>query len=134
MTCPCGLPQLYDDCCGRFLSGAANAPTAELLMRSRYTAFTRKDEAYLLGTWDPATRPHRIGLNPRARWTGLEIVGRTGGGMFDQTGTVEHRAHHAGGVAAENSSFRRIDGQWYYTGTAGTTTGTAAGGGSHNPA
>ncbi len=83
MTCPCGLPQPYADCCGPYVSGWTNAPTAELLMRSRYTAFTRNDEVYLLGTWDPATRPVRIGLNPRAKWLGLEILGKTGGGMFD---------------------------------------------------
>ena len=39
--CPCGLPAAYDRCCGRFLAGAA-APTAELLMRSRYTAYARR--------------------------------------------------------------------------------------------
>ncbi len=114
-ACPCGLPQPYPVCCGRFHEGAA-APTAELLMRSRYTAFTRSDEDYLRATWDPATCPQVIGLNPRARWSGLEIVGMTSGGLFAQTGTVEFRAHHAGGVVEENSAFRRLDGRWVYVG------------------
>ena len=85
-------------------------------MRSRYTAFTRTDEEYLRETWDPTTCPQVIGLNPRARWTGLEIVGVTGGGLFAQTGTVSFRAHHAGGVVEENSAFRRLDGRWVYVG------------------
>ena len=85
-------------------------------MRSRYTAFTRTDEAYLRETWDPATRPQVLGLNPRARWTGLEIVEVTGGGLFAQTGTVRFRAHHAGGVVEENSAFRKLDGRWVYVG------------------
>ncbi len=83
-------------------------------MRSRYTAFARSDEEYLRATWDPATCPQVIGLNPRARWTGLEIVEITGGGLFAQTGTVAFRAHHAGGVVEENSAFRRLDGRWVY--------------------
>ncbi|MYT59717.1 hypothetical protein GTW29_23890, partial [Streptomyces sp. SID7834] len=37
--CPCGLPATYADCCGRYHSGAAAAPTCEALMRSRYAAF-----------------------------------------------------------------------------------------------
>ncbi|MGI5129663.1 YchJ family protein [Pseudonocardia sp. CA-107938] len=114
-TCPCGLPQPYAACCGRFHDGAA-PPTAELLMRSRYTAFVRSDEEYLLRTWDPATRPQTLGLNPRARWTGLEIRGVTDGGLFAQTGTVHFRAHHAGGVVEEDSAFRKLDGHWVYVG------------------
>lgn len=43
-------------CCGRYLDGEA-APTAEALMRSRYTAFALRDEDYLFRTWHPRTRP-----------------------------------------------------------------------------
>ena len=126
--CPCGLPQPYADCCGRFHSGAAgnNAasslhggpPTAELLMRSRYAAFAVGDEAYLRASWDPATCPRQIGLDPTTRWTGLQIVGRTGGGLMEQWGTVEFRAQHTGGTVAENSAFRRVGGRWVYVGPA----------------
>lgn len=56
-TCPCGLPAAYDDCCGRLHRGQAPATTAEQLMRSRYSAFAVGDEAYLLRSWHPTTRP-----------------------------------------------------------------------------
>jgi SEC-C motif domain protein len=115
-SCPCGLPAPYPACCGRFHHGDA-APTAERLMRSRYAAFAVGDEAYLRLTWDPSTRPRRIGLDPRTRWTRLEIVGCSGGGPQDDEGTVEFRAHHDSGVVAENSLFRR-DGRWRYVGPA----------------
>ena len=39
-TCPCGTTAAYAECCGRFIDGDENAPTAETLMRSRYTAYT----------------------------------------------------------------------------------------------
>jgi len=116
--CPCGLGQPYDDCCGRFHTGGADAPTAELLMRSRFSAFARRDEAYLRRTWHPDTRPRRLDLDPAQRWTGLEIVDRAGGGLFDTAGTVEFRAYYTRGgrpgTLQERSRFARHDGRWVY--------------------
>ena len=116
--CPCGLPAAYDACCGRFHRGAAAAPTAELLMRSRYTAFVVEDRAYLRATWHPRTRPRRVDVGPGDRWTGLEVRGVTGGGLFDTTGTVRFRAQHRDGAVAEDSAFVREDGRWFYLGPA----------------
>ncbi|WP_440556964.1 YchJ family protein [Streptomyces sp. SCPE 10] len=113
-TCPCGLPQPYDACCGRFHSGAASAPTAELLMRSRYCAFVKGDAQYLLRTWHPRTRPERLDLDPRMRWTGLEILDADGGSAFHTTGTVTFRASYRGGALHERSHFERVDGAWVY--------------------
>jgi len=74
LPCPCGGPS-FDSCCGPFLAGAALPPTAEQLMRSRYTAFTLKDEPYLVATWHPSTRPQEaiIDEHEPVRWLGLEI-------------------------------------------------------------
>nr|WP_316226808.1 SEC-C metal-binding domain-containing protein [Bradyrhizobium sp. SZCCHNS3052] len=41
MQCPCGSGLPYDRCCGPYLDGDDQPPTAEALMRSRYTAYTR---------------------------------------------------------------------------------------------
>lgn len=57
--CPCASGDTVAACCGPLLDGAP-APTAERLMRSRYTAFVREDGAYLLRTWHPETRPETI--------------------------------------------------------------------------
>ncbi|WP_416485743.1 YchJ family protein [Streptomyces sp. CL12] len=113
-TCPCGLPQSHDACCGRFHSGAAGAPTAELLMRSRYCAFVKGDTGYLLRTWHPRTRPERLDLDPRMRWTGLEILDAADGSAFHATGTVTFRASYRGGSLHERSRFERVDGAWVY--------------------
>jgi SEC-C motif-containing protein len=116
--CPCGLAESYADCCGRFHGGGLTAPTAELLMRSRFSAFAVGDTAYLLRTWHPDTRPRQLRLDPGQEWTRLEILGRTGGGLLHAEGTVEFRAHylHRGreGFLEENSRFRREDGHWVY--------------------
>ncbi|MEV6049939.1 YchJ family metal-binding protein [Streptomyces sp. NPDC052107] len=113
-TCPCGLPQPYDACCGRFHAGAAAAPSAELLMRSRYSAFVKGDAGYLLRTWHPQTRPEGLDLDPRMRWTGLEILDTTDGSAFHSTGTVTFRASYRGGSLHERSRFERVDGAWVY--------------------
>ncbi|MFF8828375.1 YchJ family protein [Streptomyces sp. NPDC015131] len=116
--CPCGLPSPYAACCGRFHTGEALAPTAELLMRSRYSAFVVRDASYLLRTWAPATRPRTVDFDPDMRWTGLEITATTEGTPFHTTGTVTFAAGytHRGepGALREHSRFERADGAWVY--------------------
>jgi SEC-C motif-containing protein len=89
-------------------------------MRSRFSAFAVGDAAYLLRTWHPATRPPRVDLDPELTWGRLEILGRSGGGLFDTEGTVEFRAHHRysgrSGVLDEHSRFTRDGGTWRYVG------------------
>ncbi|MFE0205791.1 YchJ family protein [Streptomyces sp. NPDC058985] len=112
-SCPCGRSETYEKCCGRFHAGAA-APTAEALMRSRYSAFVKGDSGYLLRTWHPRTRPARLDLDPGTRWTGLEILDSTGGSAFHTTGRVTFRASQRGGSLHERSRFERVDGAWVY--------------------
>jgi len=108
----------YDECCGSLHAGRSDATTAEQLMRSRYSAYVVQDEAYLLRSWSPANRPRRVPFDDDLRWTGLEILGRTGGSAFHTKGTVEFcaRFEREGqpGEQRENSAFLRVDGAWVY--------------------
>ena len=115
MLCPCGTGLPYATCCARLHSGEATAATAEQLMRSRYAAFAVGDAAYLLRSWHTSTRPRRLELDTGQQWLRLEVLGRTGGGLFDTEGTVEFRAHAVSGVQHETSRFRRDD-DWQYVG------------------
>jgi SEC-C motif-containing protein len=119
-VCPCGSNQLYAQCCGRFHSGAAAAPTAEALMRSRFSAYARRDADYILRTWHPTTRPRRLEFEPDLRWTRLEVRYTTGGSLFDTEGTVLFEAHYTDrgrlGSMTENSHFSKVGGQWFYVG------------------
>ncbi|MFJ3905337.1 YchJ family protein [Streptomyces sp. NPDC090025] len=116
--CPCGLPAAYGGCCGRFHQGPATAPTAELLMRSRYSAFVVRDEPYLLRTWAPGTRPADVDFDPGLRWAGLDIEDTTDGSAFHQQGTVTFRARFrqdgTAGELHERSRFARHEGAWVY--------------------
>lgn len=117
VRCPCGHPLPYDECCGRVHGGAA-APTAEALMRSRYSAFATGDADYLLHSWHPDTRPSTLSLDPAQTWERLEILSTTDGGPLHREGTVEFRAHYRhsshSGVLHELSRFSRVEGRWVY--------------------
>ena len=93
-------------------------------MRSRYAAFVVRDGGYLLRTWSAATRPREVRFDGDVEWTGLEIVGSTGGSAFHTEGTVEFRARFRQGGRPgeqhENSRFVREDGRWVYVGEVGT--------------
>ena len=116
--CPCGTGLTFGECCEPFLRATAQAPTAERMMRSRYTAYAVQNRAYLLATWHPSTRPKSLVFDPAIEWLRLEILGRTGGGMLDSEGTVEFRAtYRADGVRQdqlENSRFVRDGKTWFY--------------------
>ncbi len=112
--CRCGTGLPYAECCGRLHDGTTTAATAEQLMRSRYSAFAVGDPAYLLATWHPSTRPPTLELDPSVRWTGLDVLATTDGGLLAHEGTVEFRAwyRHGGetGSQHETSRFVREDG------------------------
>jgi len=113
--CPCGGND-YAACCGRFHHGSP-APDAELLMRSRYSAYVLKLETYLLATWHPSTRPATLKLaTDPARWLGLEV--KRHNTESPDMATVEFVARYKiGGRAGrlhEISRFVREQGGWLY--------------------
>lgn len=113
--CPCGGAE-YAACCG-IHHGGTPAPDAAALMRSRYSAYALKMEAYLLATWHPGTRPAALALaNDSTKWLGLEIKSQHTESA-DQA-SVEFIARcRIGGRAArlhEISRFRREEGRWLY--------------------
>lgn len=116
--CPCTSGDPYGACCGPIHRGALPAPTAERLMRSRFSAFARGDVAHLLRTWHPSTRPDELELDPAVRWFRLTIVRTVLGGPADATGVVEFEAayRHDGerGTQREASRFARHGGSWVY--------------------
>lgn len=114
MACPCGSGKPLAECCGRYHGGEA-APTAEALMRSRYSAFVLQDDGYLRDTWHPKTRPSQLDLSADdSCWQGLEIVACRKGGLQDEEGVVEFVARYQGGQLHERSRFVREQGRWFY--------------------
>jgi SEC-C motif-containing protein len=122
-ACPCGrvgtfgggLP--YERCCGRYLDDAATpAPDAESLMRSRYTAYALGRTEYLRDTWDPGHCPEQLDLDPRLRWTGLDVRDHSEQGDRAEV-SFEARyldARGREGGLRERSRFVRRGGRWFY--------------------
>lgn len=114
-ACPCGGGD-YAQCCGPFHSGTA-APTAEALMRSRYSAFVRGDAAYLIASWHPSTRPASLQLDSGQRWLGLEVKRHEITGADSALVEFVARSRQGGGRAQrlhEISRFVREEGRWFY--------------------
>ena len=122
-ACPCGRNTVkgqvlnLDACCGPFHAGE-DAPDAESLMRSRYSAFVLGHVPYLMNTWHSSQRPAELTLEPEAKWLGLQIKQhRTTG---EHTAEVEFVARfRVGGKAIRphaRSRFVREDSRWFYVG------------------
>jgi SEC-C motif-containing protein len=115
--CPCLSGNAYEECCGRFHGGTAAAPTAEALMRSRYSAYALGLADYILDTWHPSTRPTELELDPELSWYRLDVLAARGG-PFDRVGLVEFRAYYrSDGQRSDQhevSRFVRERGRRYY--------------------
>lgn len=116
--CPCG-GATYEGCCARVhTSGAGLGATAESLMRARYSAYVLANEAFLLGSWHPETRPQQVRFDRDVAWLGLDIEDTSAGTGLDQQGQVQFRARFRRGdehlELHERSTFVRIDGSWVY--------------------
>ncbi|MFE6733694.1 YchJ family protein [Microbacterium sp. NPDC057650] len=115
--CPCSSGSRFGECCGPVLAGRP-APTAERLMRSRFTAFAVGDAAYLLRSWHPSTRPEVLDLDEATRWLWLEISATEAGGPFDRDGVVAfvaaYRDASGQGELRERSRFVREGRDWFY--------------------
>jgi len=122
-SCPCKSSLLYSVCCQRFIEGKEIAPTAEKLMRSRYTAFTQANADYLMNTHHSSTRPLKEKKQIKkwaasVQWLGLQIL-RTQAGLETVTeGMVEFKAiyQESGKLSYihEVSEFIKEEGKWYY--------------------
>lgn len=93
------------------------APTAEALMRSRYSAFVLDKLPYLLASWHPSTRPVSLEPNPPdLKWLGLAIKQARDQDADHATVEFVARSRQAGRANRlhEVSRFVREDGRWYY--------------------
>lgn len=122
--CPCGSNIAYAKCCQPVIKGKQPASTAEQLMRSRYSAYVKKEIGYILTSLHPDYRADYDEKSTRdwaenAEWEGFKILDTKKGGTEDQEGEVEFvvtfaekgikREHH------ELSSFKKEGGSWYFT-------------------
>ena len=122
MDCPCGTGETFEKCCQPYLSGTAIAPTAEALMRSRYSAFATQNVQYLVKTHHPSKRSfgEKAELKQscqNTQWIRLKILGTQAGTTNDTQGVVEFEAVYQStqmGQLHERSNFIKEQGAWFY--------------------
>lgn len=121
--CPCGSDQAYDACCEPYIRGTKPAPTAESLMRARYSAHVQEEVDFILETvlpeqQDPEERESVERWSKESFWRGIKILGTEGGGEEDDTGKVEFIASYTEGERDQEhheiAAFQRKDGKWYF--------------------
>lgn len=128
-NCPCRVmtkdARSYKDCCQPYILDHKSAPTAEALMRSRYSAFTVGDIDHLSQTLAPEAR-HDFDRKAithwanQSQWLGLEIIATEQGQVGDQIGYVEFIAHFINDgqrmAHRERSLFRFDDAEkcWFF--------------------
>ncbi len=118
MKCPCCSDIPYENCCKPFHIGTKFPPSAEALMRSRFSAFAIPNADYLMNTTLPSKRKlhNKADLQEWAEineWVKLEIVQKPSKDQVefmawykDKTGTLH--LHH------ELSLFKLVSGRWFY--------------------
>ena len=122
-NCPCGSEIDYNECCKPLIHENKPSPTAEALLRSRYTAYTEADVDYILNTTHPDRRDQFDPKSTRdwaenSKWHRLEILNSIAGTAEDEAGEIEFIAtytqkqienkHH------EKAQFRKMDGDWFF--------------------
>lgn len=116
-NCYCGNSIPFQDCCEPYIKGIANAPTAEKLMRSRYSAFATGAADYLVNTTHISKRRlHNkkdiLDWSQANKWLKLEVLAST------ET-TVTFKAYYLdenlkAQVHYEHSTFKLENGKWFY--------------------
>ncbi len=122
--CFCGSKLRFEHCCHRFISQQQRPSTAEMLMRSRYSAYVTHNADYLIQTWHPQC--HWENLHQElvksfadTKWLGLHVISSSNGKNSDEA-YVEFSACFINEKADdkqlihERSRFLRIDQQWLY--------------------
>lgn len=121
--CPCGSGAEYNECCEPYIRGEKNPETAELLMRSRYSAYVNVEIDYLFETLHPDNREDHDAKNARdwaqsSDWMGLEILSTEKGAADDTEGVVEFCATYRQKGARlkhhELATFKKLDDKWYF--------------------
>ncbi len=121
--CYCGNNESFEKCCGKYISGKATPKTAELLMRSRYSAYLVKDIDYLMNTTTPmenmdGARKATEEWANAATFSGLEIIACENGQEKDDEGVVEFKAFYTDKASTfthhERGYFVKVKGKWLY--------------------
>ncbi len=115
--CYCGNHLSFQECCEPYLKGVIKPKSAEILMRSRYSAYATVNVNYLIATTHLSTRNKHskkelLNFASTNKWTKLEILETT-------ENTITFKAYYQDNhklpqTHFEKSTFILEDGNWFY--------------------
>ena len=121
--CPCGSGLVYTACCEPLIRGKQDAPTAEALMRARYTAYA-KGEIEFIESSHERDQQDQVSIEETRKWSqestwhGLKILSKEKGGVTDETGKVEFVASYSQSGLRDSyheiGEFKKVNGRWFY--------------------
>ena len=121
--CPCSSQKAFAACCQPYITGNAAAPTAEALMRARYTSYATGAIDFIAKTQAPEGRANfdrqaSEKWSKESTWKGLRVVLAKDGGPGDTTGMVRFIAvYSSGGKDFEHeeiATFRKEGTTWLF--------------------
>ena len=99
--CPCGSGLELDACCGQYIEGKAKAPTAEALMRARYTAHCLGKYQFLTDTTHPEFRED-ASADEIKEWSSMVKF------------CAHYRVQNVPQELREDAFFRKEGDEWFY--------------------
>ena len=115
--CPCGSELNLEHCCSPYIFDGVVVPTAEKLMRSRFTAYCLQNADYLYNTTHVSQKKYTnksdiLTWAKSNTWQKLEIINFT-------ENTVEFKAYYLDEdkkpqIHHEKSTFILFQDVWYY--------------------
>ncbi|WP_413998016.1 YchJ family protein [Flavobacterium sp. W1B] len=117
IKCYCGSQLDFEICCQPYINGIKKAPTAEALMRSRYSAFATHKADYLIETTHFSTRKHHIKEDilewaVSNQWIKLLVMKATINSVTFKAFYIDSELQSQ--IHQEHSIFKLEDGSWYY--------------------
>lgn len=116
-NCYCGSSETFENCCEIYIKGIQKPATAEILMRSRYSAYATQNADYLVATTHISIRKlHKksdiLNWSKSNQWIKLEVISST------ET-TVTFKAYYLdyelkAQIHQEHSNFVFENGNWFY--------------------
>ncbi|WP_294208100.1 YchJ family metal-binding protein [uncultured Chryseobacterium sp.] len=118
MNCPCCSGKSYENCCKLYHTREKDPPTAEALMRSRFSAFAIPNADYLWETTLPSKRKYHNKKDlqdwgARNTWTKLEIVDKPAANTVEFKAFYTDESGHPE-IHHELSTFRMVQDRWFY--------------------
>lgn len=117
INCYCGSGKTFENCCEVYIKETQKPPTAEALMRSRYSAYATHQVDYLINTTHISQRKYYsrneiLNWATTNQWQKLEIIKST-------ENTVEFKAYYLDDqlqnqIHHELSNFQLESGKWFY--------------------